>query len=250
MIITFSDLTAYTVDIQPSYQPSWSRAIKFYSSFSQSLLSSDRGINSDKYNCSFSIIGDIDDLKLIATSLNSEKKQITIDTEGEKIFGPAIDHTSVFTCNILNEVSYPIRDILTSTLQISIQAVSNIVYDGSVSAVLPELFYQLPVNRLISFHKRPFSASTQGDYGNMVRVDNLGNVINAETATIVLDQTTEELAQLQKFLSTQRGYPFILTTTNIELFLNSLSTSVVVTSFSFKQVNVKFWTASLTLVKV
>jgi len=249
MIITFSDLTAYTVDIEKSYQPAWFRAIKFYSSFSQSILNSDRGIDSDKYSCSFSIIGDIDDLKLIATSLNGEKKQITIDTEGEKIFGPAIDHTSVFTCNILNDVSYPIRDILTVTIPLSVQVVSPVVYDGAVSSILPELFYQLPVNRLISFHKRPFSATTQGDYGNMVRVDSSGDTINAETATIEINQTGDELAQLQKYLSTKRGDSFIITTTNIELFLNSLSTSVIATAFSFRQTSVKFWTATLTLVK-
>jgi len=74
-------------------------------------------------------------------------------------------------------------------------------------------------------------------------------VLKSEIATIKVSLKTAIMGQLHHFLSVQRGVAFPLTTSNIKLFLNSTTSNVIVTKFSFKRRNVNFWDATLTLVK-
>lgn len=248
MIITTAS-NVFTVNVKSSFTPVWDRGIKFYESFRGKTLYSDRGINSDKFGSTITIVGSKADIESIANDITREISQITIALNGEPIFGTAIDYSSSFVCNVLNSVSYPIVDFVTAELELSVSVVSPIVYLGSVPSTLPDLVYDNEIERDISYKKTAFASPIQGDYGLTVVTDGLRVPLYKEVAIVNVDLKSDTMAQLHKFLSIQRGTAFTLSTTNIKLFLNSTSNDVIVTNFTYKRSNLKFWKAELTLAK-
>jgi hypothetical protein len=248
MIITTSN-NVIDVDVKSSFTPYWDMAIKFYESFSGKTLSSDRGISSDKFGSTFIIVGSKADIEAIAEDIKNEISQITIQLSGEPIFGTAIDYSSPFICNVLNTVSYPIVDFVTAELELKISVVSPIVYLSAIPSTLPTLIYENKIERKIDYNKTAFSSPSQGDYGLTVITDGLRVALHKEIAIVKVNLKSDIMAQLHKFLSLQRGVAFTLTTSNINLFLNSTSSSVIVTKFVYNRSNLKFWNAELTLVK-
>jgi len=248
MIIT-ANSTPHTVDIRESFTPIFKRAIKFITSLNGKYQPSDRGAVSDKYECVFTVIGDIADINDLVDDLYLNSGQLTIDTQGGKIFGTGVDHSGTFTCNLLNKPKYPIRDLRTATVQLKVRVVSPIVYDSGIPATLPTLFYQWPVNREINVQKSPFDAIEVGDFGNVTRVDSLGVAIKSEVANVKFKQKDDEFGRLHRFVAATRGDSFLLNTeTCLELFLNSTSESVKIIDFKYKPDGIKYWDVTMKLV--
>lgn len=249
MIIT-ANAIQHNVDILKTFAPAFNPAFKFVKAMNGKYRGSDRGIEADKYSSTINIIGDISDINDLASNLRLEKGQITVDTEGAEIFGPAIDYTSPIICNILNKpTSYPIRDLLTATLKLNVKPTTALTYDGAVPTTLPELFYQWPVSRQVGDGGQPFTTLKSGDFGNSVLVDNGSVAIKSELAKVKFLMTTDEMAQLQRFVSVNRLATFLLTTeVCLELFLGSTSTTVMITDFKFAPSGINYWNSTLTLV--
>jgi hypothetical protein len=248
MIITTSN-NVFAVDVKSIFTPYWSRGIKFYESFSGKTLSSDRGINSDKFGSTFTIVGAKSEIENIANDITREISQITIQLDGEPIFGTAIDYSLPFVCNVVNKVSYPIVDFVTAELELTVSVVSPIVYLGAVPSTLPELIYDNQIARDVNYKKTAFSSPSLGDYGLTVVTDGIRVPLYKEVAVVNVSLKSDKMSQLQKFLSIQRGDSFTLTTSNIKLFLNSTSSNVIVTNFTYSRSNLKLWKAELKLAK-
>jgi len=248
MIITANSI-ANSVEVNSKFKPTYIRALKFITAMSGKTLVSDRGENADKYECTFTVVGGLDDISSLVTNLNAETGQIIIDTEGGKIFGSGIDYTGTFTCNVMNIIEYPIRDLVTALVTIKVRVVSPIVYNASIPTTLPELFYDWPVKRSINKQKTPFQALEQGDFGNSTRVDSTGTPFNSQSVTVRLRATDEEFGQLHRFVADKRGDTFTLNTgVCLELFLNSTSESVIITNFKYTPDGFKFWNVEMTMV--
>jgi len=241
--------TNHTVNIEKKFKPVYTRALKFVTTLNGKTQVSDRGEDADKYDCTFTVIGDTAGINTLVSNLWLEKGQITIDTDGAKIFGTGIDHSGIFTCNILSKpIAYPVRDLLTSTVKLRVRVVSAIVYNTSITAVLPTLFYQWPIGRDINVQKIPYDSISFGDYGVNVRVDGAGNPIKSEIAKIKLKQTDDEFGQLHRAVALTRGATFELdTSVCLELFLGSTSTNVKILDFKYSPNGLKFWDVSITL---
>ena len=248
MIIT-ADGNAKTVNIQKSFTPVFNRALKFITSLNGKSQVSDRGANADKYECTFTVIGNTADINALVTDLYNNTGQVLIDTEGSKIFGTGVDHSGVFTCNLLNKPVYPVRDLLTATVKLKVRVVSAIVYDLSIPATLPTLLYKWPIGREINVQKSQFDAIDQGDFGEVVRVDSSGNPIKSEVAKISMKQKASEFGELHRYIADQRGNTIAINTNVcLELFLNSTSNNVKVTNFTYKPNGFNHWDVSMTLV--
>jgi len=249
MIITTSGGTVFNVGVKESFNYTWIRAIEFYNTFNGSQQSSDRGLSVDRHESAFTVIGDIADIELLAETLRYETKQITLQMDDEPIFGVAIDYSVPIVCNMLSKISYPIRDVKTATLPIKVRAL-NAIYNATIPSAKPELFYQFPVSRKAELNTVAFDSPIIGDYGIVTLVDDTGNPLAKESAQVKVINKTPIIAQLQKFLSVQRGDSFSLTTANMELFLGATTSDVICTEINMTRQNVNFWEASLTLVKV
>jgi hypothetical protein len=248
MIITANSVV-HNVDIRKAFTPVYKRALKFITSLGGKTQVSDRGENSDKYECTFTVIGNTADINSLVSDLYENSGQITIDTEGGKIFGTGVDHSGVFTCNLLNKPVYPVRDLLTATVKIKVRVVSVIVYDSGIPATLPTLLYKWPVGREVNVQKSTFDTIDQGDFGQVVRVDSSGDPIKAEVAKISLNQKEEDFGQLHRFVAAQRGNTVAINTNVcLELFLNSTSNNVKITKFTYKPDGFRNWDVSMTLV--
>lgn len=247
MIITANSVP-HTVDIEKKFRPSFIRSLKFITSMSGKTQVSDRGADEDKYECTFTVIGDIADIDSLVTDLEAENGQITIDTEGLKIFGSGVDHSGTFICNIGGVIRNPIRDLVTSTVTLRVRVVSPIVYDGSIPVTLPALFYQWPVGREINHQTNEYDSLSIGDYGKAVKVDAVGDAIKGEIASFTLKQKDSEFGELHRFVADTRGASFTLNTSNLELFLGSTSESVKITRFDYVPDGFNFWDVTLTLV--
>jgi len=251
MIITANSVP-HSVDILKRFKPVYKRALAFVELMSGKIRVSDRGTESDKYSCTFTVIGDNVDIEALISDLNLESGQITIDTEGGKIFGPGIDHSSPFTCNIGGVFRYPVRDPLTTVIELTVMVVSPVIYDASVPIELPELYYQLPIERILSNQVTTFDSMTTGDYGRTKMFRNIIPTVNGpitkQSVKVKLKQCNEEMAKLHRFVADTRGDPFTLATnTHLELFLNSNSEDVIIKDFKFVPDGLKFWNVTMTL---
>lgn len=235
MIITANG-NAHTVDILKDYRPVYNRALKFFQSYNGKTQVSDRGANADKYKCSFTVIGDISDINDLVTDLYNETGQVTINTEGFKIFGSGIDHSGNFDCNIsAQDYKYPIRDIKKSLIQLTVDVVSQIVYDSSVAIELPELLHQFPVDRSVSRRSNAFQSISYGDYGNSVSTDSTANVLESQVYPAKFNMRNADFAKLHRYVANLRGNSFTLNTNaHFEPFLGSTSESVKVLSFRYR----------------
>jgi hypothetical protein len=238
-----------TVNIRESFSPVFKRALKFITSMNGKNQVSDRGANSDKYECTFTVIGNTSDINTLVDDLYNNAGQILIDTQGGKIFGTGIDHSGVFTCNLLNDPVYPVRDLLTAIVKLKVRVVSPIVYDASITPELPTLFYQWPIKREVNVQKSNFDSIDQGDFGEVVRVDRSGNPIKSEVCSISLRQKDDEFGKLHRYIADQRGSTISINTNLVlELFLNSTNNNVKVKGFTYKPDGIKYWSVSMTLV--
>lgn len=248
MIITANG-NSHTVDISAKFTPTYIRKIKFFNSLNGKTQVSDRGANSDKYECSFTVLDDTAKVEALVNDLYLNQGQITIDTEGGKIFGSGVDHSGVFTCNLLNKPSYPIRDLLTSSVNLKVRVVSAITYNLGIPATLPTLLYQWPVSREINVQKSNFDSIDFGDFGSVTRVDSTGVSLKAETVKVKFNMKDSEFGQLHRYLAEQRGSTIAINTSAVlELFLNSTSNNVKVTQFNYAPNGFNFWDVELTLV--
>ena len=250
MIITV-DSTQYTVDIERVFTPTYIQSTTFITGYNGNTQVSDRGLLRDKYLSKIKVIGDRADIEAIADSLYNETDTIDIDTQGKEIFGPAIDYSSPFTCLVKNKLSYPIRDLLTATIELTVQP--RLFAYVAQPAYTDAPFYQFPIKRDVSKTRSTSdSIITGGTTNTSTLVNNSLDPIKTEISSFSLDMSRDELAKLQYFYGvTNRGATFTLDTdTSLELFLNSISTSVKITKFSFKPKNFKFWTVNMTVVRV
>lgn len=243
------DSTWYDVDILKTFKPTYRQSTKFTRSINGKYRGSDRGVLSDKFATTFTIIGDIADINILASALYLEAGTVIVDAEGAQIFGSAIDYSSTFFALASKPTNYNIRDLVTATITLSIIPTKVPEYLSSVSATLPDLFYQWPVNRSLNDRNTPQRPLNDDNNYTTVIVDGSGDPIKSESATVRFDMTGDEFAQLQKFHGVNRLTPFTLNTSVcLELFLNSTSTSVIITKLGFKPNGIDRWTASLILV--
>ena len=248
MIITANG-NSKTVSIQKSYTPVFKRALKFITSLNGKTQVSDRGADADKYECTFTVIGNTADINLLVTDLYNNTGQVLIDTQGATIFGTGVDHSGVFTCNLLNKPVYPVRDLLTATVKLKVRVVSAIVYDSGIPATLPTLLYKWPINKEINVQKSQFDAIEQGEFGEVVRVDSSGVPIKAEAVKVNIHLKEQEFGELHRYIADQRGSTIAINTNVcLELFLNSTSNNVKITNFTYKPDGIKHWDVSMTMV--
>jgi len=248
MIITTNG-NSHTVDIQRTWTPLYKRAIKFYSSFSGVVDSSDRGSTSDKYSCTFTVIDETAIINSLVDDLSKEDTQITLDTEGVKLFGQGIDHSGLFTCNVINNSKpYPIINKLQSTMTITVTVVSAITYDSAYATTLPQFIYEWPIERNIEVIYSNFDTPSTGDYGTVSINDPDGNILNTETVKISMKLFNSEFGQLHRFIANQRASSFTLSTSSfLELFLNSNSENVIITNFTYKPIQYNLWAVTLSM---
>jgi hypothetical protein len=251
--------TSFDVKVLDKFVPTYSRAIKYEPMMNGSTYTSDRGVESDKYDTSITIIGDTEDMLLLVNDLILETNQITVSCNNEYIFGPALDYSTPFTCNVIGEpISFPVRDVLTTTISLKLRIVSQVVYDGTVSSSLPDIYYNLPVNRVTTLDRHTFNTISQGDFGVTTLIDNFSNPINRRECTFTALHTKEEMSQLQKFVSTQRDRIFTWTTNKVlSLFDNPTNPDasnvyeygVKIKGFSFRPNGKLQWDSSITLIQ-
>jgi hypothetical protein len=247
MIITANG-TPHTVDIEKRFRPVYIRALKFITSMSGKTQVSDRGANADKYECTFTVIGDIADIDALVADLENETEQITIDTEGLKIFGSGIDHSGTFICNVGGVVTDQIRDLVTSTVTLRVRVVSPIVYDSSIPVTLPTLYYQWPVGREVNRQSNEFDTISIGDYGKSIKVSGASTPIKGQVTTFQLKQKADEFGQLHRFVADTRGSSFTINTSNLEIFRGSTSETVKITRFDYTPDDFNFWDVTITMV--
>lgn len=246
MIITANG-NAHSVDIRKGFKPKYIRALKFDKTLSGKYYVSDRGADSDKYTCKFTVIDEDTVITPLVKDLYSESGQITIDTEGFNIFGDGIDHSGLFICNYSFK-NYPITNIRTATVEIAVKVVSAIVYDSSVVAELPSLFYKYPVKRSISTYKNSYDSMAIGDYGNNVLVDYAGQNMKSEGLAVSITTDCNDFAKLHKFIAELRGDYFLLNNNeHFKPFLDSSSEYVKILKFDYSPNGEKYWNVSLTL---
>ena len=249
MITIYAGGAIHNVDIRKDFKPVYIRSLKFATAMNGKVQVSDRGDDADKYECTFTVIGDTADIETLAENIYKDVDQLLILTNGIKLFGEGLDHSGSFYVNLVSGViDYPIRDLLTSTLTLKVRVVSAVTYDTSIPATLPDLHYQHPIKRKITSQKSYFDSIAFGDYGAIYR--GAGSApTKVEEVTVSLDMTSEQFGQLHRFVAVTRGDSFTLdTSVCLELFLNSTSTSVKITKFSYSPNDAKNWRASITLV--
>jgi hypothetical protein len=249
MIITTSN-GAHTVDILDDFFPKYIRALKFFESYSFKTKVSDRTALSDKYECSFTVIGDTADVNDLVFDLSIEKSQIIINTQGIAIFGTGIDHGTPFICNMIGRpVKYPVRDIRKTAFKVNVKVVSPVAYDSQYPTTLPRLFYQWPIARGFTRNRREFNSSLIGGEGVVTIVDSEGVPLKGESAGIKVLMTNDEFGQLHRFVANLRGDSFTLDTeTFLELFLQSSSEDVKMKVFKYRPKGFNLWEVDMVLV--
>lgn len=249
MIDIYANNIKHTVNIKKGFNPVYTPAIKFITAMNGVTTASDRGETADKYDVTFTVIGDTADIESLANDIYLEDNQVLLDSGDLRLFGQGIDHSLPYTCNVMNDpISYPMRDRITSTLTLKLRLLTAPIYDSSVSTSLPTILYSFPVYRKIDTFKSPWDSIARGDYGNSVRTGG-SSVIKSEIVTIQTRMKNSEFAQLHRFVANTRASTFQLdTNTCLELFLNSISTNVKIVKFSYAPDGIGFWKANLTLV--
>lgn len=253
MIRIWANGQQHTVNIESGFTPKYTRALKFITALNGKTQVSDRGADSDRYEVKLKVIGDNADIEALADDIRADKNYILIDCY-VPIFGTGIDYTSGISVNVKNGVVvYPVRDLITSTLELDVKAIVPMSYDLTVSPTLPDLNIQHPVNRKIITKKTPFESMKIGaydyDYGVSSMVQSGGSPIVSESVTFSVSCDSDDFAKIHRFVATTRGNSFTLdTSVCLELFLNSTSTSVKITNFSYKPDGVKNWKATFTMI--
>jgi hypothetical protein len=247
----------FDVTIRKDFKPSYKRSLKFVTTYTGTTKVSDRGLEADIYDTSFTIIGDTTDIEEIAEMLIINDAHIVLSADsGEQIFGSGIKYTSAFDCIVTNKATiYPIRDVLTSTLSLSVRVLGEIPYDLTVTPTLPEMLYTWPINRSTVKRQSGYNAINIASSNAQNGVNSISTgiaPIEKETASFNVTLCNDDFAHLQRFISVTRGDTFTLSTSLcLKLFVNALATDQVkLTAFAFKPISFKEWEASLTLINV
>jgi len=250
--------SSFDVNVLKSFTPTYNRAIKSVPMLNGSTYMSDRGVESDKYTTQITIVGDNDDMFDLAEKILIEKKQITIECDKEYIFGPGLDYSSPITCNIINEVvKFPMRDVLTTTIPLTLEIVSAVTYDPILSSLLPTIYYKFPVARQTTMNKHSYSSMSQGDYGTTVLLNSSNEPSKRKQADFQSFHTQQEMGELQKFVSNQRANTFTWTTNEVLPMFDNPVLDVDVYNYQVKILNFDFqpngllhWVSNITLIEL
>jgi hypothetical protein len=258
MIITING-NQYNIDILRNFKPVYKRGIKYKKLLNGTYYFSDREGTADKHETTITIIGDNSDIETIANELSSNTTQVTINTGGLKILGPAISHSSSLLFNVIgSSYVYPRRDKITSYIELRLRCVSKISY--AVAPALPSFVYDYGIDRIVSQNSNTFDSIgshydfVAHDYGKvtLANTDQGANTpLNSQTVSFNMTLKEDDMAGLQTFVYTTGADSFSISTTSaLYLFLNSLTNDVKILSFTFEPDGPVFWKCSMTLLKV
>jgi len=253
MIITANSI-AHDVNVLSTFQPTYIPSFKWNKLLNGTYFSTDRGIDCDKYESKFTVIGDTADIETLAENIRLEKGQITLNIPEGRIFGEAILYSSDFTCNVIGKtISYPIRDKLTSILPLAVRVVSPIVYVPLDGHTLPtDIMYNYTIDRTTVNDVTIYDSICIGDYGRAIAIDDSSDIIKSEVTKISLTMKNEAFENLQYFIALQSRTADVTlnTISSLNLFLNTNPALVKFLSFSFKPKGVNYWDVTLTILKV
>jgi hypothetical protein len=215
-----------------------------------------RGSTFDKFTSSFTIQGLKADIFELSKKFKKSFNQIVVTTEaGELIFGAGIDYTNTITCNSLsgNAINYSQQNLALAEIPLTVEALESnslqLAFKGVVSAVLPDLYYQTPVGRVINKRDLPFSSASFGDYGSNIEVGNSGEPIFGFTIDLSFSQTELQTAQIEKYYNTQRSTPFIWPSLDcLDLFEGQATDNIMITSLRTSPVDLDSWRINMRIV--
>jgi hypothetical protein len=259
MIISITDsagTTPYNVTVEKAFTPVQAQTVEHLKTTNGQTHAYNRGATFDKFTSSFTIQGLKSDIFDLSKQLKKSINQVVITAEsGELIFGAGIDYTNTITCNILNsgKIKYDQKNFRLAEIPLSVEALESnslqLAFDGAVSAVLPDLNYQLPVVRLLNKREKVFSSASFGDYGSNIEVDETGEPINSFVFDLTFKQKTSETAQIEKYYNEQRSTPFVWPTLDcLDLFEGQATDNVMITKLSTKRDDVNHWTSKIRIV--
>jgi hypothetical protein len=248
MILTVG-LNDYEIDVTKNFTPTYLRAIKFSKSISGKVFAQDMGSEFDRYSVSIKLIGDRVDIDEIALVLASHNGQVTLDTQGLPVIGTGINYSTPFTCNYSFN-KWDVEDVITGTIDLFLNITSQVVYDLTIPNTLPTLIYDFPINRNAFQGKNNFDSMAIGGSGVNFLLNIYGDPEYSQETNVKMKLTYLEFAQLHRFIASNRATPFNITTSAaLNLFLNSTTTSVIITNFTYKMSTLKMWDVSITLAK-
>jgi len=244
----------HEIDVTSSFKVTWNQAIKYVRTMNGNIFVSDRGATSDKWDSSFTVIGDWDILEALADDIRAENGQITLLCDKEEIFGSGFDYTQTFECNLTNDsVLYPVRDIKTSTMTLNVRTFREMIIDSGVTPATFNPNYQYDVKRSFNKNRTAWDAidsnSATSDYGvTTLNKDHFSNKA-VEGAEISFEVCNDTLAGLLKTMQDNRVYTPTWTTAHLNLFIGTNSVPVYITKFSYKKTDVNMWMIDMTIAR-
>jgi len=259
MIINLTDSSGsanYNVDIKKGYKPLQSQSVEYVKTTNGQTQAYNRGATFDKFTSSFTIQGLKSDIFELSKKFKKNFNQIIITAEaGELIFGAGIDYTNTITCNSLSSssINYSQQNLALAEIPLSVEALESnslqLAFDVAVSAVLPDLYYQVPVGKVINKRDLPFSAASFGDYGSNIEVDDSGEPIFGFTINLTFSQTRLQAAQIEKYYNTHRSTPFVWPSLDcLDLFEGQATDNVMITALNTSPVDLDHWRVTMRIV--
>lgn len=253
---------SYTVDVVDSFRCEYRQKVDYINVSSGKTLAYNYGSLADKWITEITIQGKTSAydgssrFEDLARDLTSDIDVVYVKLgDGEEIFGAGIDYTEYIKCNIITpKRKYSQENIALSRITLTLEAISyatetpstdtQLVYKPSIPSGLPaKLNFQTPIDRNIIKRESAFQSENYGSYGMITEQ------VNSQTFNLVFDQTEAEMAQIEKFVSTQRSTPFIFSEADyVYLFENQDTENVMITGLIVTRTSHNHWRATLKLV--
>ena len=254
MIISIGTNTT-TVSLSSDFKPKWIPAVKIVTTMNGTKYISDRGQDSDIWESTFTITGDRDDIDGVADLLRADNAQVEIICVNEPIFGPAIDYSSAIVCNIINsKILYKLRDVKTTTIQVTLRAVSGLVHLDYSSKQVFNPVYDFSVDRYYTKNRTPFNSmqtisttSSQSEYGVITHKCNGMTNDVIESADISFTIFEEEFKNNILYMLDERTFKQAWTTEHLYLVFGTKVFNAVIEKLDFYRSNYNIWKVKMTI---
>ena len=255
------DASEYNVNIWPSFDIRINRNIRFVKLMSQKTVALpwDRyefGIETDVY-----LSDEKSKIINIHNDLGLDTDNVKIRCEDyEPIFGAGLDYTNSINVNILNAsrvltqdnekkarikltIQYPARD---SSVEL--------MYRSSIPSGLPKLNFQTPIKTTVN--KRESSGRVYNQRGTQYRnfkiieSDIYREPIRNYEVEVLLNQSYDEAAQIEKFYYDQEADPYTFTQADyVYLFPDQLTGPVIITDLETRRLSYDRWQLKMKFVR-
>ena len=247
----------FSVNIVNSFKFQYAQKVDYIKVANGKTRAYNYGALADKWYSEITIIKDKESMELISQILSNDILEMTITlNEAEQIFGAGIDYTLPIACNITSPVrQFTQEDMAFSSIKLNLYALqytneTQLKYKDSIPTGLPQkLNFQLPIDRDIIKQESTFQSENFGIGGRIVELSASNKCSISQQISIVFDQTEEEQAQIEKFVSTQRSTPFIFSEADyVYLFKDQDVENVMLNGMISTRVSHNYWRTTLKMV--